>query len=66
MNDGLNILAIVKGEEQYIFLFDDDHRADCLRTLGRFASDPDLSFGWYEAAVLSNRIRNIDAGCVGK
>lgn len=66
MNDGLNILAIVKGEEQYIFLFDDDHRADCLRTLGRFASDPDLSFDWYMAAVLSSRIRKLDEVCVGK
>ena len=28
-----------------------------LRTLGRFASNPELSFTWYDAAVLSQRIR---------
>jgi hypothetical protein len=53
----INVLALVKGEERYIFLFDDDHRAEALRTLGKFASNPELSFSWYDAAVLSQRIR---------
>jgi hypothetical protein len=55
----INVLALVKGEERYIFLFDDDHRAEALRTLGRYASNPDLSFTWYDAAVLSQKIRKI-------
>ena len=50
----INVLALVKGSERYIFLFDDDHRSDALRTLGRFASNPDLSFTWYDAAVLES------------
>ncbi len=53
----INVLALVKGEERYIFLFDDEHRSETLRTLGRFASNPELSFSWYDAAVLSQRIR---------
>ena len=53
----INVLALVKGEERYIFLYDDNRRADTLRTLGRFASDPDLSFTWYDAAVLSQKVR---------
>jgi hypothetical protein len=53
------VLALVKGEERYILLFDDDHRAEALRTLGRFASNPELSFTWYDAAVLSQKIRKI-------
>jgi hypothetical protein len=53
----INVLALVKGEERYIFLYDDTHRSDALRTLGRFASNPELSFSWYDAAVLSQRIR---------
>ncbi len=48
---------LVKGKERYVFLFDDGHRGDALRTLGRFASNPELSFTWYDAAVLSQRIR---------
>ena len=53
----INVLALVKGEERYIFLYDDEHKSDALRTLGRFASNAELSFSWYDAAVLSQRIR---------
>ena len=58
MSDDINVLALVKGEERYIFLFDDNNRAETLRTLGRYASDPELSFSWYDAAVLSQKIRS--------
>lgn len=57
MTEDLNVLALVKGEERYVFLFDDMSRAAALRTLGRYASNPDLSFTWYDAAVLSQKIR---------
>ena len=57
MTQDINVLALVKGEERYIFLYDDEHKSDALRTLGRFASNPELSFSWYDAAVLSQRIR---------
>jgi hypothetical protein len=53
----INVLALVKGQERYIFLYDDEHKSEALRTLGRFASNPELSFSWYDAAVLSQRIR---------
>ena len=59
MAQDINVLALVKGEERYIFLFDDNNRAETLRTLGRYASDPDLSFTWYDAAVLSQRVRKL-------
>jgi hypothetical protein len=38
-------------------LYDDSQRAEALRMLGRHASNPELSFSWYDAAVLSQRIR---------
>ncbi|MDR1924249.1 MAG: hypothetical protein LBQ66_07740 [Planctomycetaceae bacterium] len=57
MNQDINVLALVKGEERYIFLYSDTNRAETLRTLGRYASNPDLSFTWYDAAVLSQKIR---------
>ncbi len=53
----INVVALVKGEERYVFLYDETSRAEALRTLGRFASNPELSFSWYDAAVLSQRIR---------
>jgi hypothetical protein len=53
----INVLALVKGSERYVFLYDDESRAETLRTLGRYASNPELSFTWYDAAVLSQKIR---------
>jgi hypothetical protein len=53
----INVLALVKGKERYVFLYDDASRAETLRTLGRYASNPELSFTWYDAAVLSQKIR---------
>ena len=57
MSEDINVLALVKGSERYIFLYDDRNRANLLRVLGRFASSPDLSFSWYDAAVLSQKVR---------
>lgn len=53
----INVLALVKGTERYIFLYNDDKSLEILQTFGRFAADPDLSFMWYDAAVLSQKVR---------
>ena len=58
MSEDINVLALVKGEERYLFLYNDDNRSETLRTLGRYASNAELSFSWYDAAVLSQKIRN--------
>ena len=57
MSQDINVLALVKGKERYVFLYNDQNRAETLRTLGRYASNPELSFTWYDAAVLSQKIR---------
>ncbi len=57
MSDDINVLALVKGKERYILLYDDSQQAQALRTLGRQAADPELSFSWYDAAVLGKKIR---------
>ncbi len=57
MTQDINVLALVKGSERYVFLYDDSSRAEALRVLGRYASNPELSFSWYDAAVLSQKIR---------
>ena len=53
----VNVLALVRGAERYVFIYDDANRAETLRTLGRFAANEDLSFTWYDAAILSQKIR---------
>lgn len=57
MSQDINVLALVKGAERYVFLYNDSSRAEVLRVLGRFASNPELSFSWYDAAVLSQKVR---------
>lgn len=57
--DDINILAMIKGEERYVFLYNEVNRTEMLRTLGRYAADPQLSFSWFDAAVLSKKVREI-------
>jgi hypothetical protein len=58
-HEGINVLALLKGEERYVFLYDDRSADQLLQTLGRYAADPELSFTWYDAAVLSQRVRKL-------
>jgi len=59
MQRGVNVLALIKGEERYVFLYDDESADQLLRTMGQYAADPDLSFSWYDAAVMSQRIAKL-------
>ncbi len=59
MDKEINVLAMIKGEERYVFLYDDANRVETLRMLGRYAADPQLSFSWYDAAVMSKKIRDM-------
>lgn len=54
-----NVIALVKNGERYVFLYDDASGDALLRQFGRHASDPSLSFTWYDAAVLSQRVRKL-------
>jgi hypothetical protein len=52
-----NILALVKGQERYIFVYDDDSRTPLLDAFRDQAADPRLSFSWFDAAVLTEKAR---------
>lgn len=55
----VNVLALVKDSERFVFLFDDESPDELFRTLARYAADDELSFTWYDAAVLSQRVRKL-------
>jgi len=59
MAAGINVIALVKETERYIFLYDDESPSALLQTFGRYAGDPELSFSWYDAAVLSQKVRKL-------
>ncbi len=61
MAQGVNVLALLKNGERYVFLYDDQSLETLLQTLGKYASDPELNFSWYDAAVLSQRVRQTPA-----
>lgn len=54
---GINVACLVSNGHTWVFMFRDDKRAECLRTLGRYASDYHSPFTWYDAARLSQAIR---------
>ncbi|MDD3590332.1 MAG: hypothetical protein PHO46_08690 [Thermoguttaceae bacterium] len=56
MNQEVNVLAIVKGKERYVFMYNAENYDAVIETFARYASDPELSFSWYDAAVLTQRI----------
>ncbi|MCA8997499.1 MAG: hypothetical protein KDA80_10940 [Planctomycetaceae bacterium] len=61
MDDCLNVIALVKDGERYIFVYDEESASELLQTLGRYAADPELNFTWYDAAVLSQKVRRMQA-----
>jgi hypothetical protein len=53
----LNVLALVKGQERYIFVYDDDSRAELIEALRNQAASPRLSLTWFDALVLTRKAR---------
>ncbi len=54
----INVLAIVKGNEQrFIFLYNDEHVDELLKVIGGYAERDDLDFTWFDAAVLYQKLR---------
>jgi hypothetical protein len=51
------VVVLIKDSEKYIFIFTFDHYAEVLRTFGRYAGNTELNFTWYDAAVLSQHVR---------
>jgi hypothetical protein len=53
----LNVLALFKGEERFIFVYDDQSRAEVLDAIRNTAANPDIAFNWFDAAVLTERAK---------
>jgi hypothetical protein len=53
----LNILALIKGAERYVFVFDDDSRASLIDAFRDQAADPGLSLSWFDASTLTQKVR---------
>ena len=52
-----NVLALIKGVERYVFVYDDVSRPQLVDTFRAQAADPDLSLTWFDALVLQKKAR---------
>lgn len=55
MQRELNVLALHKGTEHYLFLYGDESLPSLIDLFRRYASDGELSFNWFDAAVMSEK-----------
>ena len=57
MQHELSVLALVKGRERFIYVFDDQSREQLIDTVRDQAADPKVSLSWFDAAALTERAR---------
>lgn len=57
MANELNVLALVKGAEHYIFVYDDEGRSDLIDNFRDLAADPNVNLSWFDAMVLTTKAR---------
>jgi hypothetical protein len=53
----INVMAFVKGDDRYIFIFRGDKAPDVLHMMCRWALNPELSFSWIDAEAVSTKVR---------
>jgi hypothetical protein len=53
----LNVLALIKGAERYVYVYDDASRETLLQTFHDQAADSALSLNYFDAAVLAQKAR---------
>ena len=58
MTRELNVLALFKGDERFIFVYDDESKDALIADIRDKASDPAVALNWFDAAVLTERVRN--------
>jgi hypothetical protein len=52
-----NVLALFKGNERYVFVYDDEAHEPLIDALRDLAADPNLNFTWFDAAILTEKAR---------
>jgi hypothetical protein len=55
MRREFNVLALIKDEERYVYVYDDESRETLLQLLQDQAADPVLTLNWFDAAVLTRK-----------
>ncbi len=52
-----NVLALIKGQEHYVYVYDDASHLPLLDIFEAQAADDGLSLNWFDAATLAQKAR---------
>ena len=50
-----NVIALIKGDERYVYVYDDESRAALVEAFQEQAGCTELSLNWFDAAVLTQK-----------
>jgi hypothetical protein len=53
----LSVLALIRGNERFVYVYDDESREELVEAIRAQAASPAVSLTWYDAAVLTERAR---------
>jgi hypothetical protein len=57
MSSDINVLALVKGRERFVYVYDDNSQQELIDAVRDHAADPRLSLTWFDASVLTRKVQ---------
>lgn len=55
----MNVVTLLKGEQRFVFLFDNVSLTEAIQMAKRYAADPEFLFNWYDASVVIRIMRSL-------
>jgi hypothetical protein len=52
-----NVLALVKDNERYVYVYDDNSLPTLIEAIRGQAADPSFRLNWFDASILTQRAR---------
>jgi hypothetical protein len=53
----LSVLALIRGKERFIYVYDDQSREELVASIRAQAANSECSLSWFDAAVLTRKAR---------
>lgn len=57
MHHELSVLALIRGNERFVYVYDDESQRELIEAIRVQAANPEVNLSWYDAAVLAERAR---------
>lgn len=66
MRRDFNVLALLKGNERFVYVYDDESRGNLVDVFRDQAADPQLSLSWLDVGVLVRKAREQAKAAAGE